>query len=312
MSLLIRTLRAATSALSVIDRVLGAPPPAAGGAEGPAEPLVRRADDARAAGRTSEAVFLYRQALGRDRYHARALRSLRELAVQSGRWHDAVEPQRRLVAVVPSADRPLEAEWLAIIHYQLGQARMAAGAPRDAIAHFRDAVRADRRFVPATVALGDAYETAGDRRQAMRLWERAVDVTPVLPILARLERAYRHEGRPARMIELYQRVLDRAPEDVALAVALGRVLFELEMLEEAAEHFEKLELRAPDVPAVHAFLGAIFERRGQFREAFEEYRRGVHLALKFGTPHRCSACGLGAPTWQDRCAGCGRWNTLRP
>ena len=84
------------------------------------------------------------------------------------------------------------------------------------------------------------------------------------------------------------------------------------MLDEAADHFEKIEVRAPDLPVVHAFLGAIFERRGQTREAFEEYRRGLQLAHAFGVPHRCSACGAAAPMWQDRCAGCGRWNTLRP
>ncbi len=37
------------------------------------------------------------------------------------------------------------------------------------------------------------------------------------------------------------------------------------MLDEAAEQFQKVEVRAPELPVVHAYLGAIFERRGQFR-----------------------------------------------
>ena len=65
------------------------------------------------------------------------------------------------------------------------------------------------------------------------------------------------------MIALYQAAVARAPDDLALALALGRVYFELEMLDEAAEQFEKIEVRVPDLPVIHAYLGAVFERRGQ-------------------------------------------------
>jgi lipopolysaccharide biosynthesis regulator YciM len=84
------------------------------------------------------------------------------------------------------------------------------------------------------------------------------------------------------------------------------------MLDEATEQFEKLEMRAPDMPVVHAFLGAVFERRGEARAAFDEYRRALRLGHAFDWPHRCQACSATAPTWQDRCPQCQRWNTLRP
>lgn len=312
MPTLIRTLRTVSSLLGTVNRLLGAPRADSGGADPRVDALMGTAADARSAGRYAEALSLYRQALRQNRYHLPALRALRDLAAETGRWQDAVEPEQRLVALVPPGERARESEWLAVIHYQLGRAEISAGLPRNAIGHFRNAVRADRGFIPATIALGDAHEAAGDRKEALRVWERAAEVTPALPILARLEQAYREEGRPTRMIGLYRQALERAPDDLALAVALGRVYFELEMLDEAADHFEKIEVRTPELPAVHAFLGAIFERRGQAREAFQEYRRGLQLAHAFGVPHRCSACGAAAPTWQDRCAGCGRWNTLRP
>jgi tetratricopeptide (TPR) repeat protein len=309
---LIRTLRAVSSAAGIVNRLLGAPRAETSGADSRVAALMAMAADARGAGRYADARSLYEQALQRNRYHLPALRALRDLAVEFGRWEDAIEPQQRLIALGPAGERARETEWLAVVHYELGRARMAAGAPRDALVHFRNAVRADRRFVPATIALGDAHEAAGERREALRVWERAAEVTPALPILARLERAYREEGRPTRMIALYRLALERAPDDLALAVALGRVYFELEMLDEAAEHFEKIEVRAPELPAVHAFLGAIFERRGQGREAFEEYRRGLQLAHAFAVPQRCTECGAVAPMWRDRCGACGRWNTLRP
>jgi tetratricopeptide (TPR) repeat protein len=208
--------------------------------------------------------------------------------------------------------RPADAGRLATIHYELGRLEAERGRSAAAVAHFKGALRADRGFVPAAVELGDAQERAGDLREAVRTWERAADVQPALPLLSRLERVHRNEGRPRRMIALYRAACERAPDNFAIAVGLGRVYFELEMLDEAADQFEKVEVRAPDMPIVHAFLAAVFERRGETREAFEEYRRALRLASGFDWPHACAACGTVGPIWQERCPRCLRLNALRP
>jgi lipopolysaccharide biosynthesis regulator YciM len=308
---LIGSLRAALTVGRLLGRLVGALP-LTGTRHPEAAALVRRGDDARRAGRVEEARQLYRQALDRARWDVGALRGLRELAVQAGAWSQALEFQERLVTVVASAERPAELSTLAALHYERGRAEAAAGRAAGAVAHFRDALKADPAFVPAAVALGDAQEAAGERREAVRTWERAAEHQPALPLLVRLERVHREDGRPSRMIALYRAAAERAPDDLAIAVALGRVYFELEMLDEAADQFEKVEVRAPDLPVVHAYLGAVFERRGEAREAFAEYRRALRLAGAFEWPHRCAACGAPAPAWQDRCPACGRWNTVRP
>ena len=205
-----------------------------------------------------------------------------------------------------------EAGQLAIVTYELGRLDAERGRAAAALAHFKSALRTDRSFVPAALALGDAQEAAGDLREATRTWERAADAEPALTLLGRLERVYRTEGRPSRMIALYRAAFERAPDNLALGVALGRVYFELEMLDEAADQFEKIEVRAGDTPVVHAFLAAVFERRGETREAFEEYRRALRLARAFEWPHECRACGAAGLASADRCARCRRFNTLRP
>jgi protein O-GlcNAc transferase len=273
---------------------------------------VRRAREAAAQRRTDEAATLYRYVLQRWPQHADALRGLRDLAIEARDWDEAVNIQQRLLAVARPGDRAVESEWLAVGYYELGRLELARGAAAAAVNHFKAALRAGRDFLPATLALGDAHEAAGEHREAIRVWERAAETQPALPLLARLERAYRHDARPSRMIALYRAACERAPDDLALAAALGRVYFELEMLDEAADQFEKLEVKAPDLPVVHAFLGAVFEKRGQTREAFDEYRRALRLGHGFDWPHRCAACATVTPTWQDRCPQCQRWNTLRP
>ena len=294
------------------ERLRGRPAVRAGEDDPQARDAMRRASEARRAGRLEEARTLYRYVLQRWPHHAEALRTLRDLAIDERNWDDAIALQERLLEIAPPADRAAESSWLAVGYYELGRLELARGAAAAAAGHFKAAVRADRSFLPAAVALGDAYEASGLHRDAMRTWERAAETDPALPLLARLERAYRQDARPSRMIALYRDAASRAPDDLVLAAALGRVYFELEMLDEATEQFEKLEMRAPDMPVVHAFLGAVFERRGETRAAFEEYRRALRLGHAFDWPHRCQACSATAPTWQDRCPQCQRWNTLRP
>lgn len=196
-------------------------------------------------------------------------------------------------------------------HHALGTAALAGGRTIEALGHFRSALRADRGFVPAALALGDALAGQGEAREALRVWERAAEVAPALPLLARLQRAYLDEGRPTRVLALYQSALARTPDDVALGVALGRAYLDLEMLEEAADQLEKVEARAPGLPAVHASLGMVFEHRGDLGQACQEYRRALELSRAFDWPHRCE-CGTPAPGWQDCCPACGRWNSFRP
>jgi lipopolysaccharide biosynthesis regulator YciM len=298
---------------SPLARWLGARPAPPGGVDDPqAVDAMRRAREAHQAGRAEEARTLYRYVLQRWPHHADALRAVRDFAIEARDWDEAVAVQQRLLSAAPAADRAVESQWLAVGYYELGRLELARAKPATAIAHFKAALRADREFLPAVLALGDAMQATGDHREAVRTWERAAEMHPVLPLLARLERVYRREDRPSRMIALYRVACERAPDDLGLAAALGRVYFELEMLDEAAEQFEKLEMRAPELPVVHAFLGAIFERRGRMPEAFDEYRQALRLGHGFDWPHRCEACHASTPTWQDRCSQCQRWNTLRP
>ena len=253
---------------------------------------------------------------------APVIEALRDLAARSRRLLElvtghspepATDPETaallRLARDAHTAGR--RDEEAALLH-EAGRTELAHGRPAAALGYLRGALRLDRDFLPALVALGDAHDAAGDRREAVRAWERAAETHPALPLLARLEHAYREDGRPSRMIAVYQDAIARTGDDVVLAVALGRVYLELEMLDEAADQLENVEMRAPDLPLVHAYLGAVFERRGEPTAAFEEYRRALRLGHAFEWPHACTACGAGVAGWRERCERCRRWNTVHP
>ncbi|HEX4994208.1 MAG TPA: tetratricopeptide repeat protein [Methylomirabilota bacterium] len=237
----------------------------------------------------------------------------RDALIERRRFAEALEIQARVVQAAPRDERAAEGTVLAGLHYEIGRERLEKNDRAGAISHLKDALRAQPDFVPAALLLGEAHLKAGEPREALRVWERAAEgPQPALPVLSRIEQLHRAEGRPTRMISLYQNALARQPDNLALAFGLGRVYFELAMLDEAAEQFQKMEVRAPELPLIHAYLGAILERRGQFRDAMEEYRRALRESDRIEWPHRCAACGAAHARWVDRCPACRRWNTSRP
>ncbi len=240
-------------------------------------------------------------------------RAGRDALIGQRRWAAALEAQTLLLQGAPRGERAAEEATLAGLHYEIGRERLEKNDRPAATTHLKEALRVQHDFVPAALLLGEVYLKAGEPREALRVWERAADTPyPALPVLARIERLHREEGRPTRMISLYQDALARQPDNLALAFGLGRVYFELAMLDEAAEQFQKMEVRAPELPLIHAYLGAILERRGQFRDAMEEYRRALRSSDSVEWPHRCAACGAAHSRWVDRCPACRRWNTSRP
>jgi lipopolysaccharide biosynthesis regulator YciM len=240
-------------------------------------------------------------------------RAGRDALIERRRWADALEAQTLLLQAAPREERVAEEATLAGLHYELGRERLEKNDRPAGTAHLKEALRVQPDFVPAALLLGEAHLKAGEPREALRVWERAADTPhPALPVLSRIEQLHRGEGRPTRMISLYQDALARQPDNLALAFGLGRVYFELAMLDEAAEQFQKMEVRAPELPLIHAYLGAILERRGQFRDAMEEYRRALRSSDSVEWPHRCAACGAAHSRWVDRCPACRCWNTSRP
>lgn len=240
-------------------------------------------------------------------------RAGRDALIERRRWAEALAAQTQLLPTVSREEKAAEEAILAGLHYEIGRERLERGDLAGATSQLREALRVQPDFVPAALLLGEAHLKAGEPRDALRVWERAAEAPqPALPVLARIEQRHREEGRPTRMISLYRNALDRHPDNLALAFGLGRVYFELAMLDEAAEQFQKMEVRAADLPLIHAYLGAILERRGQFRDAMEEYRRALRLSDSVQWPHHCGACGALHPRWIDRCPSCRRWNTSRP
>ncbi|HYA49641.1 MAG TPA: tetratricopeptide repeat protein, partial [Streptosporangiaceae bacterium] len=276
------------------------------------EALQHLAQDYEATGQTDAAIEVLERLRAVAPDNVWVLERLRDLLAQAGRWGDAAEAQAAILGGATGeggrAGPALQA-WCGL-RARAGRAALEAGRAREAAAVAREVLRADSRFAPAYVLLGETHLHLGRPGRAVRLWHRAYEVTGHTALLACLERAYLAEERPHRLIDFFHRALLRAPDDVRLRYRLARLCLRLEMLDEAAAELEAVARDAPAfAPALHD-LAEVHRRRGHLAQALDYARRALAASRAPDQAFRCGACGAAAEEWKDRCPACGRWNTL--
>ncbi|HTG10817.1 MAG TPA: tetratricopeptide repeat protein, partial [Candidatus Eisenbacteria bacterium] len=107
----------------------------------------------------------------------------RDALIERRRFAEALEIQARVMQTAPREERAVESTVLAGLHYEIGRERLEKEDRTGAIAHLKDALRAQPDFVPAALLLGEAHLKAGEPREALRVWERAAEgPQPALPV----------------------------------------------------------------------------------------------------------------------------------
>jgi len=276
------------------------------------EALQHLAQDYEATGQTDAAIEVLERLRAVASDNVWVLERLRDLLAQAGRWGDAAEAQAAILGGATAEGgraAPALQAWCGL-RARAGRAALEAGRAREAAAVAREVLRADPRFAPAFVLLGDTHLHLGRPGRAVRLWHRAYEVTGHTALLACLERAYLAEERPHRLIDFFHQALLRAPDDVRLRYRLARLCLRLEMLDEAAAELEAVARDAPAfAPALHD-LAEVHRRRGNLAQALDYARRALAASRAPDQAFRCGACRAAAEEWTDRCPACGRWNTL--
>ena len=257
-----------------------------------------------AAGRAAPALRAYADALARDPDHPLALLKVAEHALASGRPADALAPLERATAAAQRRGGPVRD-----IHFALGRAHMALGAPAAALPAFRRMLAAAPGDVAATLAVasaaigsGDAPGAEGVLRESLRMHPDAAGLWANLAValsaqrrvdeaLASAERAVRlapdsiaacqvlaaaavESGRPAAAIPACRAALARRPGHPGLTAALADALKAAGAREEAHALLAPLVASSPSAAVLVSF-GALAVETGRGDEALPVLERAV-------------------------------------
>lgn len=148
--------------------------------------------------------------------------------------------------------------------------------------HARRWLRTANTNVDASLALAIAADNRGDRRDAIKAYEKVVERVASHPqALMQLAPLYAESGQIEAAADTYLKAIQILPEDALLHRSLGMVLLQLAAYHEAIEHLERATaLDKSDKLAWNA-LGVGYQALMHGAEADDAFKRAIELDNTF-------------------------------
>lgn len=233
-----------------------------------------------ATGQTAAALDAFNKALGIDPHDPPALAGRANLALQQGRFDDAVRDWRALIELRPQ---------LMDVRVNLGLTLARAGRTEEAIAAFEEILAIDAGHTAALQNLGALRARLGALPEAAELLRRALAADPTLTDASlNLARALIKQKKYAEARDVYRAAQDHAPNHIVLlgehawllATAQDDAVRDGARAAELAEHAQ--QLAGKPVLRVGDALAAAYAELGRFAEAIEVATNVVEVARAVG------------------------------
>ncbi len=239
----------------------------------------------------------------------RGLRRLRALHTEAQRWEEALEVHKKLISYFPNELSAGEKAQGTALAYQVGLLKVDADQYKDATQAFQQVVKDDPSFIPAYLSLGRCRILQDQEDQGLEVWVEGFRSTGEGAFLQELEDYFIQSGRPEEGLAVLRRIAATSEHAVLAKFFLGKMLYRLEILDEALEQFLEVRSQVVYSPILYFFMAKIHSRRARLDAALNEYRQllrnlGV-LKLRF----ECGVCSNRTTDYADRCEHCGSWNS---
>ncbi|HVU32920.1 MAG TPA: tetratricopeptide repeat protein [Opitutaceae bacterium] len=163
-------------------------------------------------------------------------------------------------------------------NYNAGLAYAALGFPREAAKHYQAALRINPLFYPAHYELGMVLLQLGRPQDAIGEFAETARLNPAMPE-ARYEWgvALAKQDRLAEAVVQYEAALKIDPKFVDAECDLGTALYGLNRYAEAIACYRRALEARPDLTQAHLNLGMALARTGAIEPAVAEYAAAVRL-----------------------------------
>jgi lipopolysaccharide biosynthesis regulator YciM len=239
----------------------------------------------------------------------RALRKLRSLHVDAGRWEDALDVQKRIVARFPQAMNQAERAQGTAFLFEVGLGKVEADQFKEAAQVFQQVIKEDATFVPAYLSLGRCMILQDQEPQGLEIWLEGFRTTGEGALLQEIEDYFIQSGKPDEGLSVLRRVAATSEFTTTAKFFLGKMLYRLEILDEALVLFQEVRAQVVYSPILYFFMAKIHARRGRMDQALNEYRQLLRNLGVLKMRFECSVCGHRAADYGDRCEACASWNS---
>jgi tetratricopeptide (TPR) repeat protein len=247
-----------------------------------------------------------------DEENPKALYRKKEIYEINKNWEALLDIQYKILKTdISQEEKQKEHKNLLGYKYELGRYYLEEGNIDKAKKILRAIIKLDKDFIAAYLTLAELYIGEGDVEEAEDILIKGYEATPALLVfLVRLEDFFITLGEPGRIIDLYQKAIQKNPKDPTLQFFLAKLYYRLEMIDYAFETIMGIDTTTVDYPDLHILLGDIYKRHTQFDKAAEEFKKALKAERPFLVPFCCAHCSYTSKDWIGRCPECKRWNTL--
>ena len=239
----------------------------------------------------------------------RAWRRLRAAHMEAQRWEEAAEAHHKLQAHFAAELTQGEKAQGSALSYQLGIAKVETDQYKDAAQIFQQVIKDEPDFIPAYLGLGRCMILQDQEAQGFEIWLEGFRKTGEGTFLQELEDYFIQLGRPEDGLALLRRVAATSKHATTAKFFLGKMLYRLEILDEALDLFQEVRSQVVYSPVLFFYMAKIHSRRGRLESALNEYRHQLRNLGILKLRYECSVCGHRATDYADRCDTCGSWNS---
>ena len=171
-------------------------------------------------------------------------------------------------------------------HNNLGQALFRAGQIDQAIRHYQRAIELRPSYPEPHYNLGVAFAQRGDLAQALAAYEGALRLEPDYPEAHNnIGNALLRAGRAGEGMRHYAEAIARRPGFAEAHNNLGHALLEGGRAGEALPHLERAARLQPGYAEAHYNLGNALAELGRMPEALERYRAAIAAKADYAEAH---------------------------
>ncbi|MDO8281823.1 MAG: tetratricopeptide repeat protein [Thermodesulfovibrionia bacterium] len=258
-----------------------------------------------------DALKYLNRVLDIDEGNLMALRKKRDIFDKTRRWDDVIDVQGKILKGDLSADEIInEEDTLLGYRYELCRQQITAGNSDKAVKALRSIIKADKDFIAAHIALAETCLEENQDDDAIDILINGYQTTSSLVFLARLEDLFLSIGEPGRIIDFYMEAAEKNAADPRIQFLLAKLYYRLEMIDDALQTLNNIDFSVFDSPDIHVLLGNIYQRRSQYEQAAEEFKKALKVDKPIVIPFCCSKCAYTSKKWAGRCPECKSWNTL--
>jgi len=237
--------------------------------------------------------------------HQQLLLSLYE---EKGEWDKALFYQQS----INKWRRKKNQNVLALYKVHSGLVFTKKGAEREGRIRFREAMKLNKKCIPAYLYLGDSYRREGRDNNAYHVWREFTQINPEGAHLAfqRLRDVLYALGKFSEIEEIYQCVIEKKPKAPNAALNLAELYKKQGKLDQALDLCRTILEAHPESSEGRYLLVQLLVEKGEKSQALEEALQILNGTIAQESLFHCSQCGFESkePLWH--CPQCRQWDTF--